>query len=179
MRRNPQSSKRRWHKVDLHLHTPGSNDYQEPQTSYLDILRQAQVRGLDVVAFTDHNTVAGYRAMLQEITDLELLSRLKRLKPAEKQRLQEYHSLQDSILVLPGFEFTATFGFHVLGIFSSETPVRAIEHVLLRLNIPASQLDEGSSNVGASSDVLTAYREIASAASERLTGEVVRRSVSV
>ena len=157
------SSTRRWRKVDLHLHTPGSNDYQEPDISYLDILRQARVRGLDMVAFTDHNTVGGFRAMRQEISDLELLERLKRLKPAEKQRLQKYRKLQQSVLVLPGFEFTATFGFHILGIFSPDTPIRAIEHVLLNLNIPAAQLDEGSSNVGASADVLSAYREIVKA----------------
>ncbi len=154
------SSTRRWRKVDLHLHTPASNDYQEPDISYLDILRQSRVRGLDIVAFTDHNTVGGFRAMRQEISELELLERLKRLKPAEKQRLQEYRKLQQSVLVLPGFEFTATFGFHILGIFSPDTPIRAIEHVLLNLNIPAVQLDDGSSNVGASADVLSAYREI-------------------
>ena len=163
MPRTRPSSARRWRKVDLHLHTPGSNDYQEPDISYLDILRQARVRGLDMVAFTDHNTVGGFRAMRQEISDLELLERLKRLKPAEKQRLQKYRKLQQSVLVLPGFEFTATFGFHILGIFSPDTPIRAIEHVLLNLNIPAAQLDEGSSNVGASADVLSAYREIVKA----------------
>ena len=32
------------------------------------------------------------------------------------------------VLVLPGFEFTATFGFHILGIFAPDTPVRQIEH---------------------------------------------------
>ena len=116
-----------------------------------------------MIAFTDHNTVAGFRAMRQEITDLEFLERLDRLKPPEKQRLQEYRKLQRSVVVMPGFEFTATFGFHILGIFSPDTPVRAIEHVLLNLNIPAASLDEGSSNTGASADVISAYREIAAA----------------
>ena len=161
-RRRP-SPARQWRKVDLHLHTTSSNDYQEPDASYLDILRQAHNRELAMVAFTDHNTVAGYRALRQEVTELELLERLDRLKPAEKQRLQEYRKLQQSVLVMPGFEFTATFGFHILGLFSPDTPVRAIEHVLLNLNIPAASLDEGSSNAGASADVLTAYREIATA----------------
>ena len=163
MNNNTRASARHWRKVDLHLHTPGSDDYHDSQATYLDILRQASTRNLDIVAFTDHNTVAGYRAMRQEINDLELLERLKRLKPQEKDRLREYRKLQSSVLVLPGFEFTATFGFHILGIFSPETPVRAIEHVLLNLNIPADNLDHGSSNVGASSDVLSAYREITDA----------------
>jgi hypothetical protein len=35
-----------------------------------------------------------------------------------------------------------------------------LEHILLTLNVPMSVLDAGSSNVGASADVLTAYRVI-------------------
>ena len=62
--------------------------------------------------------------------------------------------------MLPGFEFTATFGFHILGIFPSETPVSYLEYLLLTLNVPADQLHLGSSTVGATSDVLTAYRVI-------------------
>ncbi|MCA9987556.1 MAG: PHP domain-containing protein, partial [Anaerolineales bacterium] len=69
------SGKRQWRRMDLHIHTPGSNDYQEPDISYLDILRQAELRGLDIIAFTDHNTVAGYVAMMQQINDLRLLQR--------------------------------------------------------------------------------------------------------
>jgi len=62
--------------------------------------------------------------------------------------------------VLPGFEFTATFGFHILGIFTNDTPVTYLEHLLLSLNVPLDQLPVGSSTVGATSDVLTAYRVI-------------------
>lgn len=149
-----------WYRMDLHLHTPGSADYQESDVSYVDILRQAEVRGLDIVAFTDHNTVAGYRAMLDEIEQLSLLERLNRIQPDEKRKLAEYRRLLDKILVLPGFEFTATFGFHILGVFAPDTPVRQLEHILLNLNIPPAALDAGSSNVGASADVLTAYRRI-------------------
>ena len=49
--------------MDLHLHTPASSDYQEPQATTLDILQRAEARGLDLIAFTDHNTVAGYRRL--------------------------------------------------------------------------------------------------------------------
>ena len=146
--------------MDLHLHTPASSDYQEPHLDYLDILRQAEARGLDIIAFTDHNTVAGYAAMQNEIHQLELLEQLERLKPNEELRLSKYRRLLKKILVLPGFEFTATFGFHILGIFSPETPVSYLEHLLLSLNVPLSQFREGSSTVGATSDVLMAYRTI-------------------
>jgi hypothetical protein len=146
--------------MDLHLHTPGSADYQEPGVSFIDILRQAEARGLDIVAFTDHNTVVGYRTMMEDIAGLEYLEKLGRIQPEEKRNLAEYRRLLSKILVLPGFEFTATFGFHILGIFSPDVTVRQLEHILLSLNIPSEVLDEGSSNVGASSDVLTAYRMI-------------------
>jgi len=151
---------RQWHLIDLHLHTPATNDYQEPDVSFRDILRRSQARGLEIVAFTDHNTVAGYRRMQEEIEQLELLERLDRLTDEELNRLGEYRQLLEKILVLPGFEFTATLGFHILAIFPADKPVREIEHLLLNLNIPSDQLDVGSSTVGATSDVLTAYRMI-------------------
>jgi len=153
----------RWYKVDLHIHTPASDDYEEPGVTYLDILRQAAIKGLDIIAFTDHNTVAGCAALAREIEELTLLERLGRIRPEEQQRLEEYRELGDRVLVLPGFEFTAMFGFHILGIFHPSTPLRELEHILLDLNVPAHHLDHGSTEVGASTDVLTAYRIIESA----------------
>ncbi len=64
------------------------------------------------------------------------------------------------IYILPGFEFTATFGFHIIALFAPEKPVREIEHLLLSLNIPSDLLDEGSATVGATTDVITVYRMI-------------------
>jgi hypothetical protein len=149
-----------WCTIDLHMHTRASSDFQQPEVTYLDILRRAEARGLAIIAFTDHNTVAGYRHMQEEIHQYELLERLKRILPEEQGRLNEYRRLLGKILVLPGFEFTATFGFHVLGIFHPDKPVREIEHLLLDLSIPPEHLDEGSATVGATTDVLTAYQVI-------------------
>jgi hypothetical protein len=146
--------------VDLHLHTPGSADYQQETITYLDILREAERKGVDILAFTDHNTVAGYRQMEDEIENLTLLEKLDRLTNVERQRLNEYRRLKDRVLLLKGIEFTATFGFHILGIFSPDTSLRDLEFLLLKLNIPADKLDEGSTDVGATSDVLTAYQLI-------------------
>jgi len=159
-KKNTPRAALQWRSIDLHLHTPASSDFQQPESRYLDILQRAEGRGLDIISFTDHNTVAGYRQMRQEIEQLEMLERLNRILPEELSRLREYRRLTDKILVLPGFEFTATFGFHILGIFPPETPVRELEHLLIDLNIPTDQLDLGSATVGATSDVLTAYRLI-------------------
>jgi hypothetical protein len=155
-----KNSKQEWRRVDLHLHTPASTDFQESNTSYLDILKAAEQKDLDIIAFTDHNSVAGYREMIEEIHQLELLEDLGRLRNEEKDKLAEYRRLLDKVLVLPGFEFTATLGFHILGIFSLETDVRELEFILRQLNIPPDKLDAGSGEVGATSDVLTAYRVI-------------------
>ncbi len=146
--------------MDLHIHTTASIDYQQPEVSFLDILHRAETRGLDIIAFADHNTVSGYRRMNEELQQLELLEKLNRLLPDETARLNEYRRLMEKVLVLPGFEFTATFGFHILGIFSPDKPVREIEHLLLDLNIPSDQLDHGSDTIGATADVLTAYQVI-------------------
>jgi len=149
-----------WRTIDLHIHTPASSDFQQPEVSYLELIQRAEQRGLDIIAFTDHNTVAGYRTMKDEIHQLEMLEELNRLLPDERQRLSEYRRLLKKILVLPGIEFTATFGFHIIGIFSQNTPIRDIEHLLLDLKIPSNRLDEGSVTVGATTDVLTAYQKI-------------------
>ncbi|UCC65655.1 MAG: putative DNA binding domain-containing protein [Anaerolineae bacterium] len=149
--------------MDLHLHTPASSDYEQENVTYLEVLKQAEAKGLDIIAFTDHNTVAGYSTMLAEIENLEFLERLDRLQPEETQRLGEYRRLMAKILVLPGFEITATLGFHVIGLFSPETLMRELELMLLRLGVPGDVLDEGITEVGATSDVLTVYRAIAAA----------------
>ena len=149
-----------WRTMDLHIHTPASGDYQQPEVRYIELLQRAEQRGLEIISFTDHNTISGYRKMMEEIRQLELLEGLNRLLPEERARLDEYRRLMSKILVLPGIEFTATFGFHILGIFPPEKPIREIEHLLISLNVPTNQLDEGSATVGATEDVLSAYREI-------------------
>jgi hypothetical protein len=159
-RQRANKLKHEWRRVDLHIHTPASTDFLEPGVSYLDILRAAEQKNLDIIAFTDHNTMAGYRTMMEEIHQLELLEQLGRLREEEKAQLREYRRLLQKVLVLPGFEFTATLGFHILGIFSPEADVRELEFILRQLNIPPDILDAGGCEVGATTDVLTAYRVI-------------------
>lgn len=121
----------------------------------MDILHRAEERGLDAIALTDHNSVRGYANLWREIEDLELLEYLGRLNPDESERLTEFRRLLSRILVLPGFEFTAQFGFHILAIFPEATSVRMMEHVLLLLGVPEDRF--GSGEVGATTDVLRAY----------------------
>lgn len=160
MAKNTNPTNNHWYNIDLHIHTSSSTDYQQPEFDILDILKRAEEKNLDIMAITDHNTISGYKRMQEEISQLEALLKLNRILPAEKIRLDEYRRLLKKILVLPGFEFTATFGFHILGIFPPDKPIREIEHLLLSLKIPPHLLDDGSQNVGATSDVIQAYQQI-------------------
>ena len=162
MRQNKpvSTTNNKWYNMDIHIHTPASEDFQQPGVSYLEILQKAEARGIDILSFTDHNTIAGFRALHDEINQLELLDKLKRIQPDERNKLNEYHRLLNKILLLPGFEFTATFGFHILGLFSPQKSIREIEHVLMNLSIPEESLDEGKTAIGASVDVLNAYQLI-------------------
>ncbi|MEZ4520990.1 MAG: putative DNA binding domain-containing protein [Thermomicrobiales bacterium] len=123
----------------------------------LDILRRAETRSADIIAITDHNTVEGYASLQRGLQNLTLLESLGRITQDEHAQLEEYRRLLSKILVLPGVEFTATFGFHILGIFPPDTSIRKLEHTLLDLNIPDAQLEEGTGVVGATTDVLNAY----------------------
>ncbi len=142
------------------MHTPASADWLEPGVTYLEWLQKAESKGLDIVAITDHNTVEGVARLRDEIERLTWLEANDRLRPQERRDLDEYRRIGDKILVLPGFEFTAMFGFHILAIFPPETTLRKLEMLLLRLNVPEQRIAEGSTEVGASTDVLTAYRLI-------------------
>ena len=128
--------------------------------SYLEWMRAVAAKGLEIVAITDHNTVAGIAAIRREIEWLTRLEAMNRLTDEEQARLAEWRELSNQVLVLPGFEFTATFGFHILGIFPPETSIRHLEYILLSLNVPADKLDIGSTETGSTTDVLNAYRII-------------------
>lgn len=152
-----------WKKMDLHLHTPASSDYRDPGISYLDILKKAEEKKLDMIAFADHNSIGGYAAMHREIETLTLLEKLNRITDQERTTLNEYRRLLGAIVVLPAFEFTATFGFHILGVFPENTSVRKLEYLLLDLNVPEDKMVVGAPDVGSTSDVMRAYAAITAA----------------
>ena len=89
--------------MDLHLHTPASSDFKQSDVTYLDFLKKAEEKNLDLIAFADHNSVNGYARLLEDIESLEMLERLKRLRDDEKERLAEYRRLREKVMILPGF----------------------------------------------------------------------------
>jgi hypothetical protein len=160
---NEKRDGKRWIRADLHIHTPASEDYAEPNVTYLDILREAERHELEIIAFTDHNTVNGYDQMYREIEFLQTLEQAKRLTEEEQVRLNEYRRLLAKITVLPGFEFTSHYGAHILALFAPDRPISVIEATLLQLGIPPEQLKGGVCAIADTKHVTEAYEIIARA----------------
>lgn len=157
---NLNKSKHQFYTMDIHVHTSASADFQTPEATFLDILQRAESRGVNIISFTDHNTVAGYAAVVKEIDQLSLLATTNRILPDEKVRLSEYKRLFEKMLILPGFELTAMLGFHIIGLFSPSKSIREIEHLLIEVGVPPDKLDDGITTVGSTVDVIRAYQLI-------------------
>lgn len=153
----------RWIRADLHIHTPASEDYAEPQVTYLEILQEAERRELELIAFTDHNSVHGYEQMRQEIDFLQTLERASRLTEEEQRRLDEFRRLLAKITVLPGFEFTSHFGAHILALFAPDRPISLIEATLLQLGVQPDLLKRGACAVPDTRHVTESYEIISRA----------------
>ncbi|PPF65444.1 hypothetical protein C5E11_00720 [Clavibacter michiganensis] len=97
--------------VDLHVHTPGSDDAKDADYgSPEDIVRAALDAGLHAIAVTDHNTAAWVERMH---------------KSAEG----------TGLIVLPGFELSTPQG-HLLGVWEEGTSAFVLEDVLILMGIP-------------------------------------------
>lgn len=104
-----------WLKADLHVHTPASSDIgdQWVNASPEDVVRIAIEKQLDIIAITDHNTVAWCDVVREA-------------------------SINTTLTVFPGVEISTHQG-HVLGIFDVDTPASKIEDLLIQLGIAREQ----------------------------------------
>lgn len=109
--------------VDLHVHTPGSDDAKDEDFgSAADVVRASIAAGLDCIAVTDHNTAA-WCAAVAEAAD------------------------GTSLVILPGFELSTRDG-HLLGIWEEGTSPSVLEDVLIRVGITRNRF--GDLNIVAS-----------------------------
>jgi len=127
-------------KVDLHIHTPASPCYKGSKTDpteYMKILRKALEEKIEVIAFTDHNSISGYKQLLSIHDDLKrekkYLLPIKDSKQAQDRLVEIEEDLQtfNSLLVLPGVEFQTSNSAHVLVIFDPKYDVSVIEKFLI------------------------------------------------
>lgn len=117
------------YKMDLHIHTPASKCYKGSKNDeeYFDILRSAHKQNLDIIAFTDHNSLAGYQRLLELKEDL--VNKKKYLSEYENSISQignvlrecdEKLALFNDIFIIPGVEITLNPGVHILVLASAE-----------------------------------------------------------
>lgn len=115
--------------MDLHIHSPiFKDDYFQQDVDLIDIIEEAINHNLKIIAITDHNSINGYRKIIEEIQNLKFLGQT--LKEAnvpfdhspeikiknERYKKYQHFLFSDNILVLPGVEINVG-GIHILGIF--------------------------------------------------------------
>lgn len=91
-------------KADLHLHTPESLCFRDKTVTPEQIVERALAKGLDVIAITDHNTVAA-------VDDI--------VRAAENSNLS----------IFPGIEVSTRQG-HVVALFDPDKPRSTLEDLL-------------------------------------------------
>jgi predicted metal-dependent phosphoesterase TrpH len=134
----------RFRSVELHVHTPASHDI-DPRwrtATAEDVVRLALARGLEVIAVTDHNSVAWCDVVRAAARD-------------------------GALQVLPGVEISTSEG-HLLAIFDREKPTREIEEILVQVGIRANHFGDldaiASMNLTQLADLVDAEGGVAIAA---------------
>lgn len=103
----------RWAKVDFHVHTPGSADYEDKTIAAKDIVSRAKELQLDVIAVTDHNTGDW----------------VDKVKLAAK---------GSGVTVFPGVEITVMGGkqnIHMIALFDPSRGTGAVNDLLAQLKL--------------------------------------------
>lgn len=138
MAKNIKKSEVQVYKADLHIHTPASKCYKGPKddAEYLRIIEKAEERGLKIIAITDHNSIEGYKKLIElkeKISnEIEAFKKLKDSGEAKKKIRENEKILKifDTILILPGVEFEVNNGVHMLVIFNPKTEITIIKDFL-------------------------------------------------
>ena len=118
-----------WHKWDLHAHTPLDSDWLSRPSVSTDVEKQqfaqqyvaAAIRAeLAVVAITDHNFCRSRNELLIPFIQKE--------------------ARDSGLTILPGFEITVSDcgGTHILVIFSEDSPLDTIDHIVSQLFPPGT-----------------------------------------
>lgn len=117
-----ETKKADFRKSDLHIHTPESTCYNDMSVTPGEIVDAAVAAGLEVIAITDHNSVAAVDDIRQA-------------------------AVEKGLLVFPGVELTSGSG-HFLAIFQLDTPVYEIEDFLDYVKVDRSSRGDGHAMVG-------------------------------
>lgn len=114
--------------VDLHVHTPASDDYNinadsDIEASYLNIIKLASEKNVDVIGIADHFNVSGYEKLIElknETKNLALL--MKKEKAFENvpqlQTIIDREKLFESVYIMMAVEINVSPGIHYIIVFS-------------------------------------------------------------
>ncbi|MFW6015635.1 MAG: RNA-binding domain-containing protein [bacterium] len=131
--------------ADFHVHTPSSSCYKgdDNEEEYLNILHEYISKDIKVIAITDHNSIKGYKRIIQIKNsldeELKMLSNLatrfsnKEVSIEIENEIKEIRTrleVFNQILILPGVEFEAKPGIHMLLVFDPATELGLIEKLL-------------------------------------------------
>lgn len=119
--------------VDLHVHTPASSCYQckgdlTIEEHYLNVLDVYRKKNINLIAITDHNTLKGYRKLIEIKNQLEENLKNNESDEESKKRLKLY----ESVKLIPGVEFTAYPHIHILILFGPNVDLNKVEAFLER-----------------------------------------------
>ena len=107
----------RWWRMDLHAHSPASHDFgskaDRDGPDWVGWITAARDAGLHAVAITDHNTAGGIEPLQQAASEV-----------------------QDSPVLFPGVEITASDGVHLLVLMDPSRTEQHVEDFLSRVEIP-------------------------------------------
>ena len=115
-------------KVDLHIHTPKSNDWDEHNSepefhsskiTPEQIVEKALAAKLTMIAVTDHNSVEWCENVIKA-------------------------AAETSLTVLPGFELTARPGVHILALFPPNKKISELRTLLIKLGIKDTDFGNAS-----------------------------------
>jgi energy-coupling factor transporter ATP-binding protein EcfA2 len=121
----------RWHKCDLHLHTPASKCFRNRDISPKEWVKKAIDEGLSCVAVTDHNT----GEWIDEIVEV---------------------SKETSLTVFPGVEITCSDAkIHMLILFDVHKRTTDIEDFLIQGGIPRSDFGEANAHTSKNLEDIT------------------------
>lgn len=129
--------------IDLHVHTPSSSCYKgkcNTDEEYFEIINKYVSEGVRLIAITDHNTIEGYKKIIEIrnklsnlICELELIQTEKGLPINDISTYKKKYEIFERICILPGVELEVNPGIHLLVVFNDETEINDIEHLLFNI----------------------------------------------
>jgi hypothetical protein len=162
-----------WYRVDLHVHSAASADYAVRDESPLATAAAAAAAGLQLLAMTDHHTIAGYERLRQELALLRRRGQRGQLTSDEQVQLERVQGLGRDLVILPGFEYTTAEQLTVLAIFPPETDAAEIKATLRQLHVPAETEQAGAPQSATALPLSEAAAELAESGALVIVSHVV------